>query len=56
MLERHLGMVKGAGQNPAAGSNKIAPVAQAEERLICNQQRGFSINPGCSNCGRADYG
>ena len=27
-----------------------------EERLTCNQQNGFSSNPGCSNCGRADYG
>ena len=40
---------------PAAGSNKIAPVAQVEERLTCNQQNGFSSNPRCSNCGRADY-
>jgi len=24
-------------------------------RLICNQRGGFSSNPGCSNCGRADY-
>lgn len=34
---------------------KFAPVAQVEERLTCNQQNGFSSNPGCSNCGRADY-
>jgi hypothetical protein len=39
-----------------AVSTSHAPVAQAAEQLIRNQQRGFSSNSGCSRCGRADYG
>ena len=47
---------EGCGLNSCCRLHEIAPVAQVEERLTCNQQNGFSSNPACSNCGRADYG
>ena len=56
MPERRLGMAKVAGQSPAAGSNKIAPVAQAAEQRSCKPRVRSSSDLGCSSCGRADYG